>query len=33
MAVFTTPVAGHLVRYAGTTGGQVVQDVVTGMID
>ncbi len=30
MAVFTTPVAGHLVRYARVTGGQVVLDVGTG---
>jgi len=30
MAVFTTPVAGHLVRYAGVTGGQAVLDVGTG---
>ena len=30
MAVFTTPVAGHLVRYAGVTGGQTVLDVGTG---
>lgn len=30
LAVFTTPVAGHLVRYAGVTGGQAVLDVGTG---
>lgn len=30
MAVFTTPVAGHLVRYAQVTGGQEVLDVGTG---
>ncbi|OFZ68652.1 MAG: methyltransferase type 11 [Betaproteobacteria bacterium RBG_16_56_24] len=30
MAVFTTPVAGHLVRYARVTGGQAVLDVGTG---
>lgn len=30
MAVFTTPVAGHLVRYAGVSGGQTVLDVGTG---
>ena len=30
MAVFTTLVAGHLVRYAGVTGGQAVLDVGTG---
>ena len=30
MAVFTTPVAGHLVRYARVTGGQSVLDVGTG---
>ena len=30
MAVFTTPVAGHLVRYAGVKGGQAVLDVGTG---
>jgi len=30
MAVFTTPVAGHLVRYAGVTSGQAVLDVGTG---
>lgn len=30
MAVFTTPVAGHLVRYARVTGGQTVLDVGTG---
>ena len=30
MAVFTTPVAGHLVRYARVTGGQRVLDVGTG---
>ncbi|MBU1690323.1 MAG: class I SAM-dependent methyltransferase [Gammaproteobacteria bacterium] len=30
MAVFTTPVAGHLVRYAGVTSGQTVLDVGTG---
>lgn len=30
MAVFTTPVAGHLVRYAGVSGGQAVLDVGTG---
>jgi SAM-dependent methyltransferase len=30
MAVFTTPVAGHMVRYAGVTGGQAVLDVGTG---
>jgi SAM-dependent methyltransferase len=30
LAVFTTPVAGHLVRYAGVAGGQTVLDVGTG---
>jgi len=30
MAVFTTPVAGHLVRYARVAGGQAVLDVGTG---
>jgi SAM-dependent methyltransferase len=30
MAVFTTPVAGHLVRYAKVAGGQTVLDVGTG---
>jgi SAM-dependent methyltransferase len=30
MAVFTTPVAGHLVRYAKVAGGQAVLDVGTG---
>jgi len=30
MAVFTTPVAGHLVRFARVTGGQAVLDVGTG---
>jgi len=30
MAVFTTPVAGHLARYAGVKGGQAVLDVGTG---
>ena len=30
MAVFTTPVAGHLVRYSRVTGGQSVLDVGTG---
>ena len=30
MAVFTTPVAGHLVRYARVAGGQEVLDVGTG---
>lgn len=30
MAVFTTPVAGHLVRYSSATGGQAVLDVGTG---
>ena len=30
LAVFTTPVAGHLVRYAKVTGGQAVLDVGTG---
>lgn len=30
LAVFTTPVAGHLVRYAGVAGGQAVLDVGTG---
>lgn len=30
MAVFTTPVAGHLVRYAGVTGNHAVLDVGTG---
>jgi SAM-dependent methyltransferase len=30
MAVFTTPVAGHLVRYARVTGGHAVLDVGTG---
>lgn len=30
MAVFTTPVAGHLVRYSSVTGGQAVLDVGTG---
>jgi len=30
MAVFTTPVAGHLVRFARVTGGQTVLDVGTG---
>jgi len=30
LAVFTTPVAGHLVRYAGVMGGQAVLDVGTG---
>jgi len=30
MAVFTTPVAGHLVRYARVTDGQAVLDVGTG---
>ncbi len=30
MAVFTTPVAGHLVRFAGVRGGQDVLDVGTG---
>ncbi|HTN93713.1 MAG TPA: class I SAM-dependent methyltransferase [Gallionella sp.] len=30
MAVFTTPVAGHLVRFAMVTGGQGVLDVGTG---
>jgi SAM-dependent methyltransferase len=30
MAVFTTPVAGHLVRYAGVTRGQAALDVGTG---
>lgn len=30
MAVFTTPVAGHLVRYAGVTCGSAVLDVGTG---
>src|ERR1035438_2022351 len=30
MAVFTTPVARHLVRYAKVTGGQAVLDVGTG---
>jgi SAM-dependent methyltransferase len=30
MAVFTTPVAGHLVRYAKVTGGHAVLDVGTG---
>ncbi len=30
MAVFTTPVAGHLVRFAGVTGNQAVLDVGTG---
>ena len=30
MAVFTTPVAGHLVRYTGVKGGQAVLDVGTG---
>jgi 2-polyprenyl-3-methyl-5-hydroxy-6-metoxy-1,4-benzoquinol methylase len=30
MAVFTTPVAGHLVRYAKVTHGQAVLDVGTG---
>lgn len=30
MAVFTTPVAGHLVRYAGVQGGQAVLDAGTG---
>lgn len=30
MAVFTTPVAGHLVRFAGVQAGQAVLDVGTG---
>lgn len=30
MAVFTTPVAGHLMRYAGVASGQAVLDVGTG---
>jgi 2-polyprenyl-3-methyl-5-hydroxy-6-metoxy-1,4-benzoquinol methylase len=30
MAVFTTPVAGHLVRFARVAGGQAVLDVGTG---
>ena len=30
IAVFTTPVAGHLVRFAGLVSGQVVLDVGTG---
>ena len=30
MAMFTTPVAGHLVRYAKVTGGHAVLDVGTG---
>jgi ribosomal protein L11 methylase PrmA len=30
MAVFTTPVAGHLVRYANVASGQAVLDVGTG---
>jgi SAM-dependent methyltransferase len=30
MAVFTTPVAGHLVRYAGVVNGNAVLDVGTG---
>ena len=30
IAVFTTPVAGHLVRFAGVVGGQAVLDVGTG---
>lgn len=30
IAVFTTPVAGHLVRYAGVENGQAVLDVGTG---
>jgi SAM-dependent methyltransferase len=30
MAVFTTPVAGHLVRFARVSGGQAVLDVGTG---
>jgi SAM-dependent methyltransferase len=30
MAVFTTPVAGHLVRFAGVSGGKAVLDVGTG---
>jgi SAM-dependent methyltransferase len=30
VAVFTTPVAGHLVRFAGVTAGQAVLDVGTG---
>ncbi|MCR4304826.1 MAG: class I SAM-dependent methyltransferase [Gallionella sp.] len=30
IAVFTTPVAGHLVRFAGVAGGQAVLDVGTG---
>ena len=30
LAVFTTPVAGHLTRYAGVMGGQAVLDVGTG---
>ncbi|MEO8333056.1 MAG: class I SAM-dependent methyltransferase [Gallionella sp.] len=30
MAVFTTPVAGHLARFARVTGGQAVLDVGTG---
>ena len=29
-AMFTTPVAGHLVRFAGVTAGQAVLDVATG---
>lgn len=30
MAVFTTPVAGHLIRFAGVESGQMVLDVATG---
>ena len=30
IAVFTTPVAGHLVHFAGVTAGQALLDVGTG---